>query len=62
VKAGWKNDPIWRVYHEQRKLMREVRRMQRQQIDQQMEALSADAELIMVKIQEDANKTPGTRH
>lgn len=62
MKAGWKNDPVWRMYVEQKKLVNNMHRMQRLHSDAQMEALAADAEVILVRLQEEATKTPGTRH
>ena len=60
--TAWKLDPIWRMYFEQRKLLRDLRRAQNSAYDRQMEALAADADIILQKVQDDVTKNPGTRH
>lgn len=58
MKPGWKNDPVWRMYDDQRRAVRFALRLQRYEFERQQAAIDAEAAHIIQKVLNQSNNEP----
>jgi len=62
MKAGWKNNPQWRMYVEMKRTERAHRLANLSQMRMMQEAIDYEAQLIVLRAADDAAKNSEPRH